>query len=750
MITKITKIKNLGLFNDYSANSALEDFKKFNLIYGWNGTGKTTLSELFTAFDDGNLTEHPDLEYQFKSNGQNYSQNKPYDKSIRVFNQRYIIENIDIIAGNAKSILILGQENKDLIKVIQQDEKILNGDPEKEDDLGKIKELFLKNQELATKEGERNTKFTDVARVISANTSGVSTRTYNKRNAENAFNELKNKTLLSKEESQQHSTTLRQQQKPVLSLIDADVIKDVEQIILDSGSILDKTVEAIIIDRLKDHADISQWVEEGINLHKKNESTTCEFCDQSLPENRISDLLSYFNDADKDLKSDIDSLLDRVRILYYSIDKLTILDEANLYDEFQEDYKNEIEGVEHHKTSLLSAIEKLEKAIKDKKQHTTEQLTLTINIDATSFISAITSANSFISSCNTKTNGFTDAKKLAEKKLEGHYLSEIYDDVNKLMADIDNLGTEIDYLNAGNPNQDGDIGIQQIKSKIQENKNKVSTSGTACDEINRQLKTFLGRDELLFEVAEDGYKIKRKGKPAKNLSEGEKTAIAFVYFTIHLKDQDFDLQNGIIVIDDPVSSMDSNSRFQAFSFLKNAVKDAQQVFILTHNFDFLKLLLNWLKYGAGSGGKQYYMVNNSCDSNHDRIATLDTLDTLLTEYDTEYQYLFKLLSNFMSDGTIATAYPIPNIARKTLEYFLTIMVPNNENMFKKMEKLDFDENKKTAIYKFTNDQSHITGSGFDPSLVPECQNNVKYLLEMIEELFPKHYEILMEYNQRST
>ncbi len=50
--------------------------------------------------------------------------------------------------------------------------------------------------------------------------------------------------------------------------------------------------------------------------------------------------------------------------------------------------------------------------------------------------------------------------------------------------------------------------------------------------------------------------------------------------------------------------------------------------------------------------------------------------------------------------------------------------------------------KKTAIYKFTNNQSHKTGAGFDPSLVAECQKNVKYLLEMIEKTFPKHYEIL--------
>ncbi len=743
MINKIIKIKNLGIFNDYSANTNLPDFKKFNLIYGWNGTGKTTFSELFTAFNSGTLQEHKCLKYQFKSNEQVYSENKAYEKNIRVFNQNYITENIDIIEGKAKSIVIIGKENKDLIKAIQRDEKILNGDPNKKDDLGKIKELSLKEQELERKEKEKGKKFTDVARIISANTSGVSARNYNKNNAENAFSGLASKAILTEKEIQQYSTTLQQQQKDHFTPIKTDATKGIEQIILDSTSILKRTVETIVIDRLKKHPSISQWVEKGIDLHKDNKSTFCEFCNQPLPENRIPDLLSYFNDADKKLKSDIDNLLDRVRALYSLVDQLYILDKANLYDEFQEGYTSVIKEIAKHKNTLLLAIEGLGEIIKDKKQHTTEQLSLTTSLDATSFNGSITDANSFIINCNTKTNGFSQEKTLAESKLENHYLSEISDDISQLTITIDTLKIEAEYLGNGNPNTDED-GIVNIQNRIRENKNKISTSGTACVEINNQLATFLGRDELFFEVVEEGYEIKRKGNTAKNLSEGEKTAIAFVYFTIHLTDQDFDIEDGIVVIDDPISSLDSNSIFQAFSFLKNTVKEVQQVFILTHNFNFLQLLIGWLRH---SNTAEYYMVKNNNDSNSNRVATLDSLDKLLIEYSTEYQYLFKILYTFKSDGTIAYVYHIPNIARKALEYFLAIMVPNNASPFKKMEKIDFDEHKKTAIYKFTNDQSHMTGDGFNPSLVPECQNNVKYLLEMIEAVFPEHYNILQESSQ---
>ena len=52
--------------------------------------------------------------------------------------------------------------------------------------------------------------------------------------------------------------------------------------------------------------------------------------------------------------------------------------------------------------------------------------------------------------------------------------------------------------------------------------------------------------------------------------------------------------------------------------------------------------------------------------------------------------------------------------------------------------------KKVAIYKFVNDQSHITGAGFDPSLVPETQKCVGYLLELMETTFKDHYDYLVK------
>ena len=279
-------------------------------------------------------------------------------------------------------------------------------------------------------------------------------------------------------------------------------------------------------------------------------------------------------------------------------------------------------------------------------------------------------------------------------------------------------------------------------------KSKVSPTQKACDVLNDSLHTFLGRNDISFSLnpENNGYNILRHGNLAKNLSEGECTAIAFIYFITTLREKDFNIQESIIVIDDPISSLDANSQFQAFSFLKNTMSDAAQLFLFTHNFDFLKLLLNWLK-SAYKKSSAFFMIKNIYqDNGYEREAILDRLDPVLENFESEYHYLFNVLKNFKSDGTIENVYHIPNIARKLLDNFLMICIPKPMTPYARLKLVDFDDVKKTAIYKFTNDESHITGKGFDPALVPEAQKCIKYLFQMMKATFPDHYKYLMDDN----
>ena len=51
MIKKIHHIKHLGVFENYQLDNSLPDFAERNIIYGWNYSGKTTLSRLISYLD---------------------------------------------------------------------------------------------------------------------------------------------------------------------------------------------------------------------------------------------------------------------------------------------------------------------------------------------------------------------------------------------------------------------------------------------------------------------------------------------------------------------------------------------------------------------------------------------------------------------------------------------------------------------------------------------------------------------------
>jgi wobble nucleotide-excising tRNase len=759
MIAKINRIENLGLvFSNYTGSSDLPEFKKCNLGYGWNGSGKTTLSRLFDALSGVSMSG---LEYEIEDeNGNRYTQSTPFPQKIRVFNQDYIQKNVELFKGRTNTItILLGEENKELVESIDEDRKVLNGDPSNPKEFGKVVLLNNCQRDKRQKTNQRGIKFTGIASTIGAAIGGNALRTYRKPQAESEFSSLKTKVLLSDTDLKTNSALIGQKLLEKIGDIvlgkvwiqdsgEVGLKELIEQVVVEAQELLQKTVKSETIKRLTENEDISSWVEEGISLHKKHSSNDCEYCRQPIPVDRLQQLVSHFNDEDSKIKSKLDLLLEKLRKIKTAISSMNLPDKARFYDEKQKSFVVADKEFKSIKQQILDQIDNLSEEIKQKKTKTTESVKLKTTIDLDALNKNLGSINTIISEHNKTTTDFEVVKKQAIDKLKQHYLSTIYDDVVKLDRETKDLGEQIGLL-------EGEV--KEINERIDKSMAQISSTHKACDDLNNKLSTFLGRDELKFvphtEKQTDengvesevvtGYDIMRGDNLATHLSEGEKTAIAFVYFVVHLGDQDFDMNNGIVVVDDPISSLDSNSLFQAFSFLKNAVSDAGQVFIFTHSFDFLKLLINWRR---GAGGAGYYMIKNNFLTGS-RTATLEIMDKELCEYESEYHYLFKLLKQLRDeqDGSIAKAYPVPNIARKVWDTFLMFSVPNGKSSYKKMDELKtsgFDKQKLDAVYKFTNDQSHITGSGFDPSLVPETQKVVKELFEMMEAIAPSHFKII--------
>lgn len=750
MIQHFEKIENLGVFANYKKPVGMDPFQRYNLIYGLNGSGKTTLSRFFADLNNGQATGFPDLKYKIKTEDGEFQQGNPYTRKVRVFNAEYVAANIGELDGTLNPIYVIGEESKTLAETVKADEA-LHSTLEKEK---AEKETAL--QKLERKKGKF---FTDVAPKIIETAKGAVTRTYNKRNAEKAYEGLVASTELTVEELADASKAMKQAAMEKLSERATPQIRigqndyplfealDLQcEVVM---KLLQKSAISAAIGQLKSNPALAAWVESGRELHAHNDDQKCEYCLQIIPDEREADLAAHFTKSDSILKGEIEDAIAETTTFIEEVERITGLSEKLLYPEFRvEFFKNsKVLCIEQEKIS--TQLGELEGALRGKLARRTESYVETFSVVSdTAWNSAQLSLNSLIRKHNGETDGFQKRLDSNFVKIETHFLSTIDQDVRDTVFDIKTVTDQIKVCTDGDA-ANNKLGIEGLSKRIRDNRAKISNSHQAAADLSQKLSSFLGRDDLKFMPEGEGYRIERFGRPAKRLSEGEKTAITFLYFVVGLTDQDFDLAEGIVVIDDPISSLDSSSVYQAFSYLKNAVKDAKQVFLLTHNFDFLKILLNWFQNipkPAQNGKSTYWMLHCSVSGATSRETEIKKLDKVLRQNKNEFAYLIKELAAFKSDGEIATAYPIPNMIRKVLETFLE-QHSTGGNLYQKLENLTssgFEPTKKTALLKFANDMSHPTFSGIDPSLVEESKNNISHLLELIEHVAPIHYKALTD------
>ena len=304
--------------------------------------------------------------------------------------------------------------------------------------------------------------------------------------------------------------------------------------------------------------------------------------------------------------------------------------------------------------------------------------------------------------------------------------------------------------------------LNDTQKKLLEIEQETSNIGGAVTEINRYLEQFFGRKEIELELdsSKKGYVVRRHGGRAFNLSEGEKNAIAFSYFIIKTREEGFNIEQGTIVIDDPVSSFDSNFTYLCFSLVENSFKNAGQLILLTHNFEFFSLVKNWFRQRNKNKARhnraneknrpcEFFMIRNEV-GNECRYALVVPLDKTLQQFSSEYHFLFSELKQFLDrpGDEYADFYRIGNIARRFLEIYANFKIPNTDNGLRgKLNQLCKDcisETEKVRLYRLIQEFSH----GRDPLAViehkdrSEIKNAIGILMRVVEGSDKKHFESL--------
>lgn len=118
MIRKINHIRDFGLFRDFTWGQ-LQEFKRYNLIYGWNYSGKTTLSRVFQTLQNGYVSNDffgCQFEVAFDDGSTVGTHALTPQPKVRVFNRAFIEENFHSEMAGAKIIVVVGAENQKLKK----------------------------------------------------------------------------------------------------------------------------------------------------------------------------------------------------------------------------------------------------------------------------------------------------------------------------------------------------------------------------------------------------------------------------------------------------------------------------------------------------------------------------------------------------------------------------------------------------------------------------------------------------------
>jgi Uncharacterized protein conserved in bacteria len=235
----------------------------------------------------------------------------------------------------------------------------------------------------------------------------------------------------------------------------------------------------------------------------------------------------------------------------------------------------------------------------------------------------------------------------------------------------------------------------------------------------------------------------RDGSDAKNLSSGEKTAIAFSYFLTRLEDRETDISKAMVFIDDPISSLDSNHLYNTFAVIQAKLSDCHQLFVSTHNHEFFNLIKEWLKSVRDHRNKCCFYLNERITKNGDETSDIKKLPSILLNFKSEYHFLFYKIKSFADNPSTdyESLYQLPNIIRRFLEAFIGFKYSAG---FNELQKIIDDESNRIKVNRFVQEFSHQRD--LNRSLIfcdsSECKTVVDIVLKAVESKDSEHYKTL--------
>jgi wobble nucleotide-excising tRNase len=426
----------------------------------------------------------------------------------------------------------------------------------------------------------------------------------------------------------------------------------------------------------------TDWVSQGYEQFKDT-SGKCPYCQQELPTGFEDDLAACF---DAQYQEDINELRKFYGDYRSSMQGQVEILKNNLQDLYPKTNIKEYE-------TKLALLEKLIEGNLQKIAEKGKEPSTIAALDETDIERLVEEINSLITEFNAairENNDVANAKpqKQAECKtkvweliagtLQGE-ASAYSTSARNLQAEIATLASTITTVQHSS---------RTLTSEIADlNKRIVSTAPT-IKSINDLLRDagFQGFHLREKEGHPSVYEVVRHdGNIADNLSEGEHNFIAFLYF-YHLvrgSHTDADIsKDKIVIVDDPVSSMDSSALFIISTLVREMVEvchnntdylDNQvegdyikQIFVLTHNVYFHREIAynQTHRYKCVS----FFVVNKVSNSSSVRLCIRQS-QRIPTEEENFNPVQNSYAALWGEYREVDTAIPVLNVIRRILEYY---------------------------------------------------------------------------------
>ena len=313
MIKRINKIKNLGVFSNYIKNSEIRDFEEKNIIYGWNYSGKTTISRLFSYLDKNEPIDedYKTVEFEIeladgkKITNENRSESRVM---IKVFNSDFIKNNLHFDSNDEErkitGIKFAVGDTGDILDQIRVKEKYIE----------KAQSVIEHISAPISVFNSFDSKFTSKARELSEILNLV--RSFTKRNIETYVNLWREKDIsnfIIKDEKELSKIIANATSQNTGILINTDIVSKTAftNLLSEVEEILNKQpVKSNEDEILSSDNDLYNWTKSGLSIYttKRMDLKKCAFCGADLSDTRLQELNAFYSNEAAKVKSEIEQL----------------------------------------------------------------------------------------------------------------------------------------------------------------------------------------------------------------------------------------------------------------------------------------------------------------------------------------------------------------------------------------------------------------------------------------------------------